>query len=212
MSQPQGRLTRSLHSPYARRVQIVLTELGVVYADDLRSSVYEMTDLEAVNPNLKVPVWQDDRETLFESALIIEYLLQRHSPAKGSPGLAPLAPWLRRPDHLWEDGRRLATLESLSDAGFSLRQLQQNGVDLNGAPYLRREQERLQRELDWLESQATREGFVPGWFSIPDVMLVCTLAWAEFRGIYVWRGRPKLEAILALHNKRPSVMATVHRP
>ncbi len=210
MTVAKGTLIHSQDSPYARRVRIVLAELQLPYENDLRPSVYGMTDLGALNPNLKVPVWMDPGGTLFESNLIIEYLLARY-PAEDPVGAPlPMAPWLRRADAPWEDGKLLATLDSMTDAGFLLRQLQQNGVDTHAVPYLKRERERIERELDWLDAQATPDGFVPGWFSIPDVNLICALSWAEFRGIYAWQGRPRLEAILRRHRDRPSVAFTRH--
>jgi glutathione S-transferase len=210
MSGVKGKLIHSQHSPYARRVRIVLAELHLPYESDLRPSVYTMTELGDLNPNLMLPVWTDGAGTVFESNLIVEYLLTQY-PAEDPDGALPMTPWLRRPDAAWQDGKLLATLDSMTDAGFLLRQLQQNGVDVNTVPYLRREQERIQRELDWLEAQVTPQGFAPGWFSIPDINLICALEWAEFRGQYAWRGRPKLEAVLRLHGDRPSVAGSRHR-
>lgn len=208
MSGAKGTLIHSQDSPYARRVRIVLAELQLPYESDLRSSVYGMTDLGALNPNLKVPVWTDAGGTVFESNLIIEYLVTRYPAQEPVSATLPMTPWLRHADAPWEDGKVLATLDTMTDAGFLLRQLQQNGVDVNAVPYLKREQERIQRELDWLDAQATADGFVPGWFSIPDINLICALAWADFRQAFTWRGRPRLEAILRLHRDRPSVVLT----
>ena len=209
MSGAKGTLIHSQDSPYARRVRIALAELRLPYESDLRPSVYGMTELEDLNPNLKVPVWTDDAGILFESNLIIEYLLAQYA-AQDPDGALPMTPWLRRPDAPWQDGKLLATLNSMTDAGFLLRQLRQDGMDIAAVPYLRREQERIQRELDWLDRQATPEGFVPGWFSVPYINLICALAWADFRGAYSWQGRPRLEGIVRLHGGRPSVVLTRH--
>ena len=70
MSGAKGKLIHSQDSPYARRVRIVLAELHLPYESDLRPSVYAMTELGDLNPNLKLPVWTDGAGTVFESNLI----------------------------------------------------------------------------------------------------------------------------------------------
>jgi glutathione S-transferase len=234
-----GTLIHSRDSPYARRVRIVLAELGLPYASQLHPTVYAIPDLEALAPTLRVPVWQDDHGTVFDSGLIVEYLLSRYgtpdsgggsvpgggsAPGDSAPGsgpppgdayasggaLPPLARALRRPEHPWADGKLLATLGDLMDAGFLLRQLALSGVEEEHVRYLQRVRQRIASALNWLEGRATPAGFVPGTFSLPDVWLVCALAWAEFRGTYAWRGRPTLEALMARLATRPSVAETAH--
>ena len=213
MSTFAGILTHSRDSPYTRRVRIVLAELGIAYESRLHPSVYAIDGLQQLNPNLRIPVWQDDQGVLFDSMLIVEYLLQRYGPAvppaapEGAPGLAP---WLRRSEAPWADGKLLATLEDLTDAGFLLRQLSLSGVEEQQVRYLQRVRQRIPATLHWLEAQATPEGFVPGWFGLPDVWLIAALEWAEFRGMYAWRHYPNLSAIVERAKARPSVAGTAH--
>lgn len=215
-STPAGTLIHSRDSPYARRVRIVLAELGLSYDSRLHPTVYAIPELAALAPTLRIPVWQDDQGTLFDSGLIVEYLLSRYGAgaagdAPRSAGvLPPLARALRRPERLWADGKLLATVDDLTDAGFLLRQLALSGVEEEAVRYLQRVRQRIASTLDWLEAQAAPQGFLPGVFSMPDVWLVCALEWAEFRGTYAWRGRPKLEAMMARLAARPSVAATAH--
>ena len=227
-STPVGTLIHSRDSPYARRVRIVLAELGLSYDSQLHPTVYAIPDLEGLAPTLRIPVWRDDQGTLFDSGLIVEYLLSRYGatsegalsagslPAPGgkdaaSGGPLPsLARALRRPEHPWADGKLLATLDDLTDAGFLLRQLALSGVEEDAVRYLLRVRQRIASALNWLEAQATPAGFVPGSFSVPDVWLVCALEWAAFRGIYAWRDRPTLEALRERLAARPSVAATAH--
>ncbi|MFI5400996.1 MAG: glutathione S-transferase family protein, partial [SAR324 cluster bacterium] len=213
-SVPAGTLIHSRDSPYARRVRIVLAELGLPYDSRLHPTVFAIADLAGINPNLRIPVWQDDRGTLFDSGLIVEYLLTCYgAQAPGGPpseARPPLARSMRRAESGWADAMLLATLDGLTDAGFLLRQLALSGVDEEQVRYLRRVRQRIPSALDWLEAQATPAGFVPGTFSAPDVWLVCALEWAQFRGTYSWRGRPKLEAIVARYAARPSVSGSAH--
>jgi len=207
---PAGTLIHSRDSPYARRVRSVLAELGLAYDSRLHPSVYAIADLAGLNPNLRIPVWQDDRGTLFDSSLIVDYLLSRYGAQAPGGAAPPLARAMRRPEMGWADAKLLTTLDGLSDAGFLLRQLALSGVDEESVRYLRRVRQRIPSALDWLEEQATPAGFVPGTFSMPDIWLICALEWAEFRGTYAWRDRPKLEAIVARYAARPSVAGSAH--
>jgi glutathione S-transferase len=62
--------------------------------------------------------------------------------------------------------------------------------------------------LDWLEQQASRDGFWPAEISVQDVVLACLILWSEARGAIEWRGRPQLENIVAHLKDRPSFLAT----
>ncbi len=42
-----------------------------------------------------------------------------------------------------------------------------------------------------------------------DINLLCAVGYADIFGVTEWRGRPKLEALVAFHAERPSVKATV---
>ena len=66
--------------------------------------------------------------------------------------------------------------------------------------------------LDWLEARVKPEGFVPGVLSIQDLNLAITLLWMDFRKPAPWRGRKKLEALVARTEGRPSFQATQPGP
>jgi len=68
-------------------------------------------------------------------------------------------------------------------------------VTADSSAYMGRQKTRVERCLDWLETQVTSEGFAPGWFSIMDLAFVCPVAFGEARGVLAWRGRPKLDAL-----------------
>jgi hypothetical protein len=61
-----------------------------------------------------------------------------------------------RPDHHWEDARVLATLETMTDSIMNLRQMKMSGLEPNQVAYLRRQRERIDVCLDWLENQSDR--------------------------------------------------------
>jgi glutathione S-transferase len=196
-------------SPFARKVRIVLFEKGLDYEADVSERARTIEEIGAVTPTLAIPVFEDNGLRLFESNLIIDYLLKTYpGTAPDAPQDPPLAPALTRPERHWEDARTLAVLETFADAMVNVRMMAPTGVSPENNSYLARQQSRAQRCLDWLETVATPEGFAPGWFSVMDIALVCPVNYCERRNVMPWRGRPKLEAIVARYQQRPSLLAT----
>jgi glutathione S-transferase len=202
---PAMTLYYSPNSPFARKVRIVLREKG----RECREVVVDTNNLPAdyagINPNLRVPALQDGRTTLFESNLIVDYLLRTYPGGDGQPALASS---LTRSEQHWGDSLLLTTIETLLDSAINIYQFHRNGILADQSAYLKKEHSRTQSCLDWLEARATPEGIVPGVFSIQDLNLVCALTWIEFRKPVAWAGRPKLAAIVARYAERPSVRAT----
>jgi glutathione S-transferase len=86
--------------------------------------------------------------------------------------------------------------------------MKMSGLEPNQVAYLRRQRERIDVCLDWLENQSTWDGFVPDEFSIMDLNLIYALGNVDHHKSFEWRGRPKLEGIVARHSARPSVKST----
>jgi glutathione S-transferase len=196
----------SHNSPYARKVRVVLAELGLDYEPILTDLNRLPADYPQRNPNLRIPCLVDGERTLFESNVILEYLLQRAGPQRA--GTPPLARTLTRPEHDLQDRLVLATLDTLLDSGLNVFVLRRDGIVPEQSGTLRRELRRMASELDWLDARVTPEGFVPGVFSLMDLNLVVTLLWLEFRKPIPWRGRPNLEAVLRRYEGRPSIQST----
>src|SRR5262249_5678223 len=119
----------------------------------------DFTGLSSINPCLLLPVFIDGEVHLWGSNLIIEYLLKTY------PNTPPCSPRpaldmaMTRPDHHWEDARVLATLETMTDSLMNLRQMQMSGLEADQVVYLQRQRDRIDHCLDWLEANATCEGF-----------------------------------------------------
>jgi glutathione S-transferase len=194
-------------SPYARRVLIALEEKGL--KPEKRKHVYarEFDGLKDINPCLMLPVLVDGEMTLWGSNLILEYLIRNYpnSPSMVEPEFAKS---MTRPEHHWTDSRILATIETMTDSIMNLRQMKMSGVEADEIVYLKRQRYRIDVILDWLESQATIDGFAPGIFSIMDLNLICALGNIDNRKSFEWRGRPTLEAIYSRYASRPSVKLT----
>ena len=198
-------------SPYGRKVRILLADKGLAYEQKIKPpSEYKYDELSALNPGLKIPILEDGGRLLFESNLILSYLLRTY-PGKNGPSKPPLAQEVTRPAHHWEDAMVLSTIDTLLESGVNLRQLGLNGITPEKAPYLGRQQERIQRCLDYLERHATAEGFIPGVFSVADIAFICAVEWGAWRGLFNWRGRPTLEALVAFHAPRPSVAGNPYK-
>ncbi|MCH7477195.1 MAG: glutathione S-transferase family protein [SAR324 cluster bacterium] len=196
----------NLTSPYSRKVRIVLAELEIPHEGKIEDPPNPTPEFQAVNPNWRIPAIVDGKVQLFESNLILEYLLKTYpGQSKETP---PFAKGFVRSDHRWDDAATLVAIETMLNSGINLLQLQRNDIGPEQSSYLRREADRIQRDLDWLEKRATPEGFAPGEFSILDVNLICTLEWGEFREIFAWRDRPNLSAIVARYQERESVRTT----
>jgi glutathione S-transferase len=192
-------------SPFARKVRIVLAEKGLAYEADLDNGLRPVD--AAPGPTLAIPVLEDGAVRLWESDLIIDYLLRTYPEAKGG-GQPPLSPWLARPEHHWQDMALLASIATCAASIVNLRLMLADGITPENSDYLARQRARVERLLDWLETQVTDEGFAPGWFSIMDISLICPLVFCETRGVMPWRGRPRIEALVERHRQRPSLLAT----
>ena len=196
-------------SPFARKIRIVLAEKGLDYEQNVSTAPRTIAEIAAITPTLTIPVFDDGDLRLFESNLIVEYLLRTYPGlAADAPSNPPLAPSMTRPEHHWEDAKTLAVIETFANSMVNLRFMKTAGVDAEQNTYLARQRSRADYCLDWLEARATPEGFAPGWFSIMDINLLCPVGYADARGVMPWRGRPKLEAIVDGCQTRLSVLAT----
>lgn len=187
-------------------MRIVLAEKGIPHEADIDDGLRPAD--APPGPTLAVPLLEDQGRRIWESDLIVDYLLQTYPDMKGPEGDPPLTPWLARPDRRWEDLTLLATIATFANSIINLRLMAADGVAPANSNYLTRQKTRVERCLDWLEDQVTDEGFMPGWLSIPDIAFICPTVFCETRGVMAWRGRPKLEALYERHQTRPSFLAT----
>jgi glutathione S-transferase len=193
-------------SPYARKVRIVLAEKNLPYEADVDDRVRPID--EAPGPTLAVPLLIDGDLRIWESDLIVDYLLQTYRDEQPPDGDPPLSPWLARPNQHWQDMTLLATISTYANSLINLRLMLVDGITPENSDYMLRQRTRVERCLDWLENHVTDEGFAPGWFSIMDIAFLCPTGYCEARSIMPWRGRPKLEALFDRHQSRPSLLAT----
>lgn len=196
-------------SPYTRKVRVMLAEKRLEFTlEKILTDRFDAGYAASVNPCGRVPALDDDGFVLFESNVILDYLLTKYPQTPPTPGHPPLTTSLLRADKRWEDTEALVAIETMLNSGLTmLRFGTLSGVDREPA-YLVRERARVDAILDWLEKRATPEGFVPGWFSVLDLNLVVTLQWLDFRKLHQWRGRPAIDRLVAFHERRPTFPPT----
>jgi glutathione S-transferase len=199
-------------SPYARKPRVVLLEKGLEFEGIDTQTATPNALLAERNPNLRIPVLIDEAagRTLWESNVVVDYLLTTYPATPPAAPVPPLAQTLVRAEHRWDDLLVLSTIETTLNSGVNLIQMVRGGIDPDQVPFLRKEKERIGSNLTWLNTQATPEGFIPGVFSIADLNLVIALQWLAFREMFAWQGMgfTNLEAILSRYVDRPSVAAT----
>lgn len=178
-------------SPFVRRVRIVAAEVGEpieridTATDDGQAALREIT------PIRKVPVAIVDGRTLFDSRVIVDWLVTRY-------GWGDLDP----PRDSWRDQNLLNAVDAALDAVIQLFYLRRDGVAIDGTPYAKRQTERADAVFAWL---ATR--LVPERRGLPELAAVCALDWMDFRATYPTE-RAGLANVRAAWRDRPSVAAT----
>ena len=193
-------------SPFARKVRIVLAEKGLPYEADVVEGVRPVDAMPG--PTLAIPVLEDHGMRLWESDLIVEYLLRTYPDRADATAEPPLSPWLTRPEQEWQDRTTLATIATCAATMVNLRFMLVDGITPENSDYLARQRARFDRCMDWLEERVTPEGFAPGWFSIMDIGFICPMVYCEVRQVMAWRGRPKLESLYQRYQDRASMQAT----
>ena len=131
-------------SPFARKVRVVLAEKGLDYAKDLLNGVRPADTHRTIHPGLMVPVLVDGGLTLFESNLIIDYLLRTYPENPPQMPRPPLASSLTRPESHWEDSKALAVLETMGNAIANFKLMRDEGATPERFPYLARHLTRIE--------------------------------------------------------------------
>lgn len=183
-----------------------MIEKGIDFTPDVYDKLRPIEEVEPLNPASQIPILEIDGRRLFDSGVILRYLVEQfpHDPQ----GSEPIVPSITRPDMRWDDELILATTEALTNAIVSQRLYQVPDEDM--LPFLARQRYRIGSCLDWLEKEATPEGFWPGTFSVMDISLLCPVAFGEKRGVFRMDEQqwPTLAALLSHHGWRASVGAT----
>jgi glutathione S-transferase len=188
-------------SPFARAVRIVLAEKGLAFEREATPTTPSAQERAKSTPTLQVPALIDGDQHLWDSTVILEYLMASYPNAVGDPGQQPFANTYVRTDYQWQDRLTLATLQTLGVSTAIISQLRWSGLRHSENSFATRSAERIQYLLDWFEQQivSDTEGFVPGVASVQDVLLAAWCQFIERRPIdLTWQapGRPKTAALI----------------
>lgn len=185
-------------SPFVRRVRVVASELGQVVELVNTAPDTGQAALREVSPIRKVPVAELDGRVLYDSHVIIDWLTQTH-------GWGTLAPMRDR----WRDANIVNAIDAALDAVIQLFYLRRDGVAIDGTPYAARQFDRTDAIFTWLGTQlaADRHSFSGG-FGLPEVALVTTLDWMDFRQAYPTERAAAVESVHAAWRDRASLVAT----
>jgi len=192
-------------SPFSRIVRIVLDELGLDYERREEITTPTSESRAKSTPTLQVPAFWDGGIHLWESGLIVEYLLANYeTPAGGNP---PLAGALTRKEHYWQDRLVAASIHTLGTSATTIGQMKWGGTSIADSDYLTVCSEQMPYLAGWLEKQisAEGEGFQPGLLSIQDIALGCHLGYVMNRPIEVdpqLNKYPKIESLVNRLNER----------
>ncbi len=188
-------------SPYVRRVRIVAAEIGVPFEFFATGSAEGQKALRELSPIWKVPVAEIGEQVIFDSHVIIEYLLRNHGygPLRSAGGER----WVR-------EQNLVSAADAALDSAINVFYYDREGVDTAGAPYFTKQRDRVASILGWLERELRGPWLTDEpRLGVAEVVLLTTLDWMVFRNRYPVESHPGLAAFRAAHAERPSVSSTV---
>lgn len=192
-------------SPFARKVRVVARETGVAGRIDeintVVSPVKPNADLARENPLVKIPALATpDLGTLYDSAVICEYLDSLHHGTPLFPGAGP---------ERWRALRLQALGDGILEASVLMRyESAVRPVSLQWSDWTAGQLSKVRGGLDALEQEC------PGWgerFAIGQITAACVLGYLDFRFPQeAWRGsHPALSRWYESIAPRASMKATV---
>src|SRR5690349_24223669 len=99
-------------SPFARAVRIALAEKALPFERDETYTTPSVEERAKTTPTLQVPTLIDGDLKLWDSAVILEYLMASYPNPPAPEGYQPFASEYVRPDHFWRDKLVHATLQT----------------------------------------------------------------------------------------------------
>jgi glutathione S-transferase len=179
-------------SPYARRVRIVAAELGepIEWVDTAVEA--GQAALRELSPIRKVPIAVVDGRTVFDSRLIVDWLIE----TRGYGALTP-------PRDRWHERQLVNAVDEALGSILQVFFLRREGLPVEGTPFAQRQLDRTDAIFSWLAGQLT-----PGPFGLAEVSVICALDWMDFRKQWPTERASGLAALRAAWRDRPSVAET----
>lgn len=193
----------SLTSPFVRVVRVMCEEMQLPYEMDLtvffgKQDEGQKQQLSERNPLMRVPVLVDGGKEIFDSRIILGYLL-KHPDAK------PLADFRTAFPQNIEEENKLSVINGILDSGvlcFILRNLHPEVKPDTG--YVVQSMRRIEQGLKWLDADEA----LGSSFGIPELALICGLEWFAKRQVVDWAAYAHLSAIHHQYKERASLVKT----
>ncbi len=194
-------------SPFARAVRITLDELGLEYERREEITTPSAEDRAQSSPTLQVPTLWDGEVRLWESGLIVEYLLSTYK-VDSDEGM-PLCRGIGREEEIWRDRLVLSTIQTLGTAATTISQMKWGGVAIGEHAYLVRSADRYPYLLEWLENEIPEagSGFIANVLSAQDIFFACHIDFVLNRPLGLdpmIENFPKLSELVARLRERKS--------
>jgi glutathione S-transferase len=196
-------------SPFVRRVRVVAAAVGEPVTLINTATDDGQARLRTLTPIGKVPIATLDDRTLFDSRVIIDWLLVH----RGYRGVTP-------PRDAWLEANLVNAVDAALDATIALFYLRREGVDLEAIPRTAVQRARTREIFAWLEARLTPDrrriacgdGPHPAadddTLDLPTLSLLCTLDWMDFRDAYPTADHPGLAPLRAAWAGHPHLVAT----
>jgi glutathione S-transferase len=189
----------SLPSPYVRMVRIVLKELELPFEliEVPPFKGLQEKDKETIlkhNPIQKVPTLLDGGQEIWESRVIIDYLLKKYSKS-------PLQRSIK-------EENRISVVLSALDTAIQKYIILGSDPTIDGSRgYFARMNLRLDSTLAWLESHAIKNEPGSDWL-VSSLWIGVLVEWFEKRKIRDLSGYKNLQAIRSYYSTRKSFQET----
>lgn len=191
------RLIGSPRSPFARVCRIFMLQNRIPFefiALNFVEDTAAAKELAAHTPINKVPLLLDEDRKIFDSRIIIQYLMEKH----GIPRLS------------LEDENRVSSAYSAMDSGVILFLMRKDGFDVN-APgfFLKRQRERIPDNLTFLSPWAEHlDPDNPTHWNHASMSLFSLLYWGEARELLNMNDFPALKKFYERFQEAPGVRET----
>lgn len=179
------KLIGSTTSPYVRRIRLLLAERP---CDFVNLDIYGegRAELRRVNPALKVPMLEDEGQSIFDSRVIARYLIEKG--LSDQTGQAPLS---------WEQENLLTLIDAANDSFVTLLLSKRSGLDINqDTLFYNLQHERIRTTFKELVRRV-EQGEFEQWH-YPSICLFCLVDWVDFRNIADFS---EFEALLAFRDR-----------
>jgi glutathione S-transferase len=194
------RLYGTTWSPYTRRVRIVARELSTNVELVDTSTEEGERELRAVSPLRKVPVIETNEGLIYDSHVIIDWLLARY----GHGNIRPLSPASQ-----WRERNIMTVIDGALESAMNRFYLRRDGEDVERIAYMKKQHDRAASAMTWLESELDGAYFTGDRrIGLSELFLATALDWLRYRNAYMVSRHKLLMQFIEAHRAHPSFAAT----